>query len=96
MEAFRSFVPSYALGSTRADGAVYSSFTIGRVFFIVTDTSSERDPVKRTTLGEEQLEWLRGKLAFAAKRTNNLAAIVWVRLVKLSLRDVCSILLCKH
>jgi len=78
MKAYRALVPSYPLATKRDDGAVYHSFVVGRILFVVTDTSSERVHSDGTTLGEEQLEWLLGKIRSVASRSNEYAAMVWV------------------
>jgi phosphodiesterase/alkaline phosphatase D-like protein len=63
-EAYADFVPHYPLPD--AGGAIYHSFSVGRVLFVVTDTRSERlpDGVEGgpTMLGAGQLAWLKGEL----------------------------------
>ena len=77
MKMYRMFVPSYQLGTKNSEGPVYHSFIIGRVLFVVTDTSSERDPQNETTLGDEQLTWFLEKLRFIYKKPEYY--IIWVK-----------------
>lgn len=81
LKAFSTFVPTYAKGSYQKDSSVYYSFTIGRILFVVTDTSSSRDPLNKTTLGAEQMDWLHRKFQLAARKPKEFAAIIWVRYV---------------
>lgn len=57
---YRERVPHGTLPSS--NGAVYQTFTAGRVRFIMLDTRSQRVP-GTTMLGSEQLTWLQGLLA---------------------------------
>jgi phosphodiesterase/alkaline phosphatase D-like protein/membrane-associated phospholipid phosphatase len=70
LETYRSVAPHYRLPD---GGAIYHSFSIGRVRFIVTDTRSARTPA--TMLGERQTAWLEREL-LAAKRDGQLALLV--------------------
>ncbi|MEM9774255.1 MAG: alkaline phosphatase D family protein [Chloroflexota bacterium] len=64
--SYRHCVPHYPLH--KSSGAIYHSFTIGRVKFIVTDCRSERTPsnafdnTAKSMLGVEQKEWLKNEL----------------------------------
>jgi hypothetical protein len=78
MKAYRSFAPSYPLGTKTKDGPIFQHFVIGRVFFIVTDTSSERIAENRTTLGYEQLSWFEEKLEQIERHSQKYLAVVWV------------------
>ncbi len=75
---YREVVPHYPLPDA---GAVYHSFTVGRVRFIVTDLRSERSPRSepdgpaRSMLGAAQKEWFFREL-LAARDTH--ALTVWV------------------
>lgn len=76
IRAYRASIPSYSLAQEHNKfGAVYHRFSVGRVLFIVTDTSSERDPLANTTLGSEQLKWLLESIDLVK---NKYAAGVWV------------------
>lgn len=79
IQAYQMFVPGYRQDTLKSDGARYHSFTIGRVLFIVTDTSSERDASLKTTLGLEQKQWMKAKLQTAAANSPNILAIIWAR-----------------
>lgn len=76
LATYRRFTPHYALPGVEADSAVFHSFAIGRVLFLVTDTSSQREG--NTTLGKEQLDWLLGQLAWLASPSSPHQAGVWV------------------
>lgn len=76
LATYRRFTPHYALPGIEADSAVFHSFAIGRVLFLVTDTSSQRQG--KTTLGKEQLDWLLGQLAWLASPSSPHQAGVWV------------------
>jgi hypothetical protein len=73
LETYRSVAPHYRLPD---GGAIYHSFTVGRVRFIVTDTRSARTPA--SMLGARQKAWLEREL-LTAKRSGQLA--VWVNSV---------------
>jgi hypothetical protein len=66
------------------EGAIYQSFTVGRVAFVMTDTRSERDAeagpggVGDSVLGSSQRQWLKQEL-LEASRTH--ALVVWVSAV---------------
>jgi hypothetical protein len=65
LDAYRRNVPHYALP---AANAIYQSFAIGRVQFVLLDDRSQRDPKSepdgpdKTMLGAAQLEWLQERL----------------------------------
>ena len=71
-EAYRERVPHYPLveelEAIKGRGAIYQSFTIGRVRFIMTDSRFYQDSVAiadnldKTLLGEEQRAWLLDQL----------------------------------
>jgi len=71
LEAYRAAVPAYAT----ARNHLYQSFTIGRVLFIVTDTSSER-VAGSTVLGPVQLAWML-KLLEQAGSDPGTGMVVW-------------------
>jgi MFS family permease len=73
LETYRDVAPHHRLPD--AD-AIYHSFSVGRVRFVVTDTRSAR--TRTSMLGERQTAWLRRQL-LAAQRSGQLA--VWVNSV---------------
>ena len=83
--AYREQVPHYPLGEKVVDeiqrtGAIYQSFVIGRVRFIMTDgrfysNRAEKDNSNRTLLGEDQKKWFFTELL---EGKNNQGLIVWV------------------
>ncbi len=75
--AYRESVPHYDLAAG-ATGPIHQAFTIGRVRFVLTDTRSERDPDRRTLLGDRQLAWFLDEL-LAARDSH--ALTVWVNSV---------------
>lgn len=72
MEAYRANVPSYPLAGELS--AVFQSFDVGRVRFLITDARSAREPGE-TMLGESQLDWFLDELVTAADEQ---ALVVWV------------------
>lgn len=76
-QAYRERVPHHTLPDP--DGAIYHSFTVGRVLFLVADTRSYRSPnsapddASKTMLGERQKTWMRDTLEASDAR-----ALVWV------------------
>jgi hypothetical protein len=72
MEAYRANVPSYELGGPSA--AVYQSFDVGRVRFLLTDARSARRPGE-SMLGPDQLDWFLDALVEAADEQ---ALVVWL------------------
>ncbi|GBG33022.1 Hypothetical Protein FCC1311_092462 [Hondaea fermentalgiana] len=85
--AYLEAVPTYPLAaydkgpqhSRRADGklpSVYFAFTLGRIRFLVTDTSSSKRG-RETALGEEQLDWFLRSLREAAQ-DSRVGQIIWV------------------
>ncbi len=83
-EAYREQVPHYPLVAT---GAIYQSFAIGRVRFIMTDSRFYKDALNKennfrgkTLLGAEQKQWFFEQLAIAkAKQLENQEGLViWV------------------
>lgn len=79
-EAYRENLPHHALPAGPG-GAIYHSFVVGRVRFIVSDLRSERSPKSRTDdgnktmLGAAQKQYLKDQLA-AAKANGQF--IAWV------------------
>lgn len=77
--SYRYSVPHYALPDD--DGAIYQSFDVGRVRFILTDTRSQRSPqgapddASKTMLGADQKAWFKQELLEANGRY---PLIVWV------------------
>jgi membrane-associated phospholipid phosphatase/MFS family permease len=70
LATYRAFAPHYRLPDPRA---IYHSFVVGRVRFVVTDSRSAR--TERTILGARQKAWLKREL-LRAKGSGQLA--VWV------------------
>jgi phosphodiesterase/alkaline phosphatase D-like protein len=82
---YRAAVPHFPLELGSAEiGRISQAFTVGRVRVIVTDTRSERAPKfdpdtdDKTMLGADQLAWLEGELAAAAKAH---PLVIWVSTV---------------
>jgi phosphodiesterase/alkaline phosphatase D-like protein len=73
LETYRAIAPHYPLPDA---GAIYHSFSVGRVRVIVTDTRSAR--TSSSMLGARQGAWLEREL-LASKRSGQLA--VWVNSV---------------
>jgi phosphodiesterase/alkaline phosphatase D-like protein len=79
MQTYRQMTPHYPLASG-PEAPIYQTFTVGRVRFVLTDTRSARDPVGepagafRSTLGEQQREWLLDELSQA----DRYGLVVWV------------------
>lgn len=63
---YRQCVPHYPL--PKAEGAIYHSFVVGRIKFVVTDGRSNRDPSSqfddsnKSMLGKDQKAWLKNEL----------------------------------
>ncbi len=78
-ETFRRYVPHYPLAGD--ESAIYQSFSIGRVHFILTDGRSARSDVTKpddslkTMLGEEQKAWFFEELL---DTRDQYPLIVWV------------------
>ena len=80
-EAYRERVPHYPLEEElnviERRGAIYQSFVIGRIRFIMTDSRFHQDSVAtvdnidKTLLGKEQKEWLFEQLLRGKKRQQN-------------------------
>lgn len=68
---YRERIPHYNLGSESSTGAVFHSFQIGRVLFVVSDTRADR--LSPTMLGDEQKSWLNGVLG-----ASNAELLVWL------------------
>lgn len=79
MQTYRQMTPHYPLAGD-PEAPIYQAFTVGRVRFVLTDTRSARDPVDepigayRSTLGEEQREWLLEEIAGA----DRYGLVIWV------------------
>lgn len=78
-QVYRERAPHYPLEENGSAGnaAIYRSFQIGRVLFIVTDLRYHRDPADadppRTMLGAAQVSWFENELA-----TSTAALVIWV------------------
>ena len=89
-EAYREQVPSYPLveklNIIEGRGAIYQSFIIGRVRFIMTDSRFHQEQIdilgklNRTLLGKEQTEWFLEQLKFAQQqqKNNREGLTIWV------------------
>ena len=81
---YQEYVPHYPLVSGSGDIPIYQSFTVGRVYFIMTDLRSERDPsnaiddATKTMLGDTQKAWFKQELLNAKDKY---PLIVWVNSV---------------
>ncbi|MBI1839254.1 MAG: alkaline phosphatase D family protein [Verrucomicrobia bacterium] len=70
-KAYAEYVPHYPLAAGGGDQAIYQSFEVGRVKFILTDLRSERDDVKKTDdagksmMGAKQKAWFKDQLLAA-------------------------------
>jgi len=66
--AYQQAVPHYPLVEGTGDVAIYQTFTVGRVRFLLTDTRSERTPRRdpdsaaKSILGARQKQWLKDRL----------------------------------
>ncbi|KAJ0406467.1 hypothetical protein ATCC90586_000308 [Pythium insidiosum] len=85
LQVYREFVPHYELPGDATEGprsAVYQSFTIGRVHFILTDLRSHRTPnlardaPSKSVLGAKQKKWFKEELVRATNDAR-IALIVW-------------------
>lgn len=80
-EAYREQVPYYPLveklNIIEGKGAIYQSFIIGRVRFIMTDSRFHQEPINtvnelnRSVLGSQQRRWLLEQLKFAKQQQQN-------------------------
>ena len=88
-EVYRDRVPHYPLveelKKIEGKGAIYQSFTIGRVRFILTDSRFHQDAIKtkkgdRSLLGKEQREWLLAQLKDAKQQqqSDREGLTIWV------------------
>ncbi len=65
---YDEYVPHYPLVDTQEEGAIYQSFTVGRVKFIITDLRSyrddpkDKDDAKKSIMGTKQKAWLKQEL----------------------------------
>ncbi|MCG3148985.1 MAG: hypothetical protein PCFJNLEI_02437 [Verrucomicrobiae bacterium] len=70
-QVYREYIPHYSLPDA---GAIYQTFEVGRVKFIVTDNRSERTPndapddAQKSMLGEKQKAWFKQELLAANGR----------------------------
>ena len=88
-QAYREQVPSYplveTLNKTQGKGAIYQSFAIGRVRFIMTDSRFYQDDINlaepnKTLLGDEQKAWLYEQLLLGKKQQKfqQEALTIWI------------------
>lgn len=71
--AYQEYVPHYPLAAGTGNVAIYQSFTIGSIYFILSDLRSER--VGGTIMSTTQKAWFKNQCLYA--RDNNLM-IAWV------------------
>jgi phosphodiesterase/alkaline phosphatase D-like protein len=82
--SYQEYVPHYPLAAGSGDVPIYQAFAVGRVWFIVTDTRSERTPnsapddASKTMLGSAQKAWFKQQLLDA---NGVYPIIVWVNSV---------------
>ena len=80
-QAYRTYVPHYALPADGPSAPIYQAFTVGRVRFLLTDLRSARTPndavdvPTRTMMGARQRQWFKDELAAARDRH---PLIVWI------------------
>ncbi|MFV0305358.1 MAG: Ig-like domain-containing protein, partial [Moheibacter sp.] len=72
-QAFREYIPHYNFGDNNANPAIYQSFVIGRVRYIMMDLRSER--TSSLICSNEQVEWFKNE-CLTAKANNEIVA--WV------------------
>ncbi|MEM9509448.1 MAG: alkaline phosphatase D family protein [Cyanobacteria bacterium P01_E01_bin.35] len=89
-KVYREQVPSYplveALDQSQSQGAIYQSFIIGRVRFILTDSRFYQEPItsshnpNKTLLGRKQKAWLFEQLKIGKRQQQNSqeGLIIWV------------------
>lgn len=81
-QVYRERFPHYPLPAGGPNAAIYQTYKVGRVQFILTDLRSERDPVAMTDdasksiMGAEQKQWFKDQLA--AARDAETPLIVWL------------------
>lgn len=73
---YRELIPHYPLAFPADDKPVDQVFTVGRVWFILSDLRSQRDPETLRMMNEEQDAWLRAQLL--AARDAGSPLIFWV------------------
>ncbi|MEI6083964.1 MAG: alkaline phosphatase D family protein [Verrucomicrobiota bacterium] len=77
-QAYREYIPHYPLADS---GAIYQTFEVGRVKFILTDLRSERTPndapddAAKSMLGEKQKAWFKQELLNA---NGKFPVIFWI------------------
>jgi len=81
---YQAYVPHYPLAAGNGNVAIYQTFTVGRVRFILTDLRSERTPdsekdtPEKTMMGAQQKEWFKAELL---KSQGKNPLIFWVSTV---------------
>jgi alkaline phosphatase D len=82
-QVYREFVPHHPLvaeGGEEPNAAIYHSFTVGRVLFIMTDLRSEANPSNLTMMGYEQRFWFEEQVKKAGE-DDAVAMVVWLSTV---------------
>ena len=78
-QVFRERIPRYTLPDASTTGAIYHSFEVGRILFIVADTRHDKSPSanvdnsSKTLLGAAQKTWMNGILTSSTAK-----ALVWL------------------
>lgn len=78
-QAYLEYIPYYPVAAPTTTNAIYQSFTIGRVHFILSDLRSER--TSGDIMSREQKEWLKKEMLQAR---DNGQIIAWVSSVSFS------------
>ena len=92
-QVYREQVPCYPLAESldkiEGKGAIYQSFTIGRVRFVMTDSRFHQDPINiadgdnKTLLGNNQKKWLFEQLLMGKERqkNNQEKMLIWINTI---------------
>jgi alkaline phosphatase D len=81
-QVYRERFPHYPLPAGGPDAAIYQTYKVGRVQFILSDLRSERDPVSNTDnaskshMGAVQKQWFKDQLI--AARNAETPLVVWL------------------
>ena len=77
--AYREYVPHYDLPAGNGDAAIYQSFKVGRIKFILSDLRSER--LNGKTMSATQMAWFKNQVTEAADQN---LIIAWVSPISFS------------
>ena len=78
-QAYREYVPHYPLAAGSGDAAIYQSFTVGRIKFILSDLRSER--INGKIMSSTQMQWLKNEITTGANQNQ---IIAWISGVSFS------------